>query len=276
MNGSLKKPFSELDPQLRTSLARYIKDCRRRDRGNYHQGKTWVSKTRSLNDYAAHLNLPARDIIREIQNKLEAGKKLNLLDIGVGSGQALLDIIESFEEQEDQFKLTGVGLTATPLKSVPWYAHRVGMIESIPLPPRSFDIILSVRGGLCYTLHSFAALENTLNSLKENGVACLQEGRFLLAQSWFRNFLKSLGYQIQITRWKGLRPVAFKIQSAPRGLLDLSSFSRRYVENLNKEKNLILKWGFDRIRAESPLLQLLENLYGEKMNKDLIPGQVSL
>lgn len=263
-----RKPniFSKLLPELRRHVASFVSECRRRDRGENSLGVPWLSQTRSLNDYCNRLEVSKAYINAFIQSRIKEESKVSVLDIGVGHGEALHDLSSMYG---DLLYLSGVGLTQAifHLKN---YVHRIGLIETLGLGNNIHDLVFSVRGGFSYTLHSFAAIEEVLNSLKEGGVAFLEDSRLLLSKEWFRVYLSAMGFRLEETRYQDAKPVCFKIVKPRQIYLDLSSFKERYVGLLNSYKDVFLVWGFDRIQKNSPVTSLFQSLYSAQHYGDLI------
>ncbi len=258
--------FSTWPLELRAQVAIFIRECRKRDRGEATLEVPWLSQTRNLDEYCNRLEVSKDFIEAFLESRIHQQGEASVLDVGVGKGGALQNLHSRFG---DSIHLEGIGLSFASFK-LENYQHRVGLIEALPLPENYFDLIFSVRGGFAYTLHSFAALENVLNSLRKGGMAFLEDSRLLLTQEWFRDYLKNHHFEVEETRYQEGLPVAFKLIKLSDQKMDFHLLSERYASLINGHEKIFQQWGFDRIRKDSPLNALFQELYSLAHYKDLI------
>ncbi len=259
--------YLKLPTNLRDQLARFILECRGRDLAEESNSKKWLSQSRSLGDYCDRLGILPDYLKAIIELKIFTSGRVRILDVGVGRGEAIRDLTHSFGEAVHS---CGVGLTYRSFSGPKHYRHRVGLFETISLNGEKFDFIFSVRGGFAYALNSFIAIECALNSLETQGMAFLEDSRLLLAQGWFRDYLKNHGFEVFITRYEEGRPDAYQIIRPDPQNLDLNAFSERYFSLLNGRREDFLRWGFDRMGKDSPLNSIYGDLYSAINYGDLL------
>jgi len=260
-----KRPtFQKLLPELRSALADYLKRARRKDRQSPNV-EGWVSQTRGMEEYLFCLGIMLTNLDGWLVKK-SMKSDVQVFEAGIGDfifGRELLQRYGAW------MKVDGLRLTySDKLRDQKNLKQRVGMLESASTQGR-FDLIISARGAFVYSLNSFAAIEEMIRSMKIGAIAYVDDAKLLLPKAWFRNFLKQEGIEIQITRYERGDPYAYRIQNNRKAPLDLSPFSRRYVQALNINSSVILRWGFDRTVRQSPLTAVLSSLYEEERYSDL-------
>lgn len=268
LNSSQRKQsfFKKWSPPLRKQVAAFIRECRKRDRDEACVEVPWLSQSRNLAEYCNRLEVSKDFIEAFLGSRIHSNGQARILDVGVGKGGALSDLSGRFG---DRLLLEGMALSPATFE-LKNYKHHVSLIEAAFLPEIHFDLIFSVRGGFAYTLNSFAAAEVVLNSLKKGGIAFLEDSRLLLSQKWFRDYLSTKGFEIEETRYESGRPVAFKIIQSEGEKLNLKVFRERYDSQVEQKSKVFLEWGFDRIRKESPVSALFQDLYSSRYYIDLI------
>lgn len=264
---SLRRTFDGLLPELRRALSLYVREARRKDRG-LASVKGWNSQSRGPEEYFFCLGIMPSYLEAWISDRIKRGK-LEFLEAGMGRGvfcRALLD------RYRDSLNAVGLRLTySAQLKSLNSLRQKVGLLESLSLEKR-FDLVISARGAFVYSLNSFAALETTLNGLKLGAIAYFDDNKLLMPKAWFRDYLGQQGVEVEVTRYERGVPYAYKLKRNSARGLDLSKFTKRYIEGLNAWSAEILEYGFDRTPKNSPMTALLSSLYEEALYRDLLPG----
>lgn len=263
-----RRTFDGLSPELRGALSRYIHEARLKDRG-VASGKGWVSQSRGPEEYFFCLGIMPSYLEAWISERARQGK-IEFLDAGMGQGvfsRALLD------RYGDLLRVQGLRLTySVSLNGIPGLRQRIGLLESRSLTS-PVDLVVSARGALVYSLNSFAAIETLLNGMKPGAMAYFDDNKLLMPKAWFREFLKGCGVEVEVTRYEGGKPYAYKLKKQGEGPVDLSSFSQRYIEGLNAHAARILEKGFDRTLGGSAMGDILSSLYEEDLYCDLLHGR---
>ena len=143
-------------------------------------------------------------------------------------------------------------------------------MEMLGFASYSMDFIFSVRGGFVYTLNSFRSLENALNSLKVHGIAFLEDATLLLSKEWIVDFLTQRGFSADVARYENGGPASLKIIRDNLEPIDLSRFEKRYLLQIEANKEVFLRWGFDRMKKDTPLDEVFSGLYSKKHYQDLL------
>ncbi|MDL1872470.1 hypothetical protein FBR05_09700 [Deltaproteobacteria bacterium PRO3] len=265
-----KETFDGLKPELRRTLARYLIEARRKDRGQ-SSIKGWRSQSRGIREYFFCLGILPTYLEAWIERRVEVGE-VALFEAGMGRGFFCRELLHRFA---GRLRAEGMRLTFYDgLKEIKGLRQRVGILESF-LPEGNFDLGISARGAFVYSVQSFAAVEVFLNSLRPGSIAYVDDAKLLLPKPWFREYLSGLGIHVEVTRYERGGPYAYKFIKMENLPLDLSSLSRRYVDRLNAESKFILRWGFDRTPAGSPISDLFSSLYEHEHYKDLLPGGIA-
>jgi len=255
-----KPTFRDLSGPLRRQIAKYFRACREKDRESTPPERGWASQSRSLQEYFFRLGIMPTYLEAVMAAKLSASDNLRCLEVGVGKGAAIREWDRRYGAG---IRFDGIALTYSRDRVLPHYRHRVGVIETLRLEEKVYDFVFSVRGGFVYSLESFSASQEVLNSLKAEGMAFLEDGRLLFPQDWFREFLGSRGFEVTVTRFEEGRPQAYKIVRRQEGGLDLSAFSARYLRLIQEREQEFLRWGFDRMNKAAPLDRIFAELYSE-------------
>lgn len=265
-----KETFRLLKPELRKELARYLREARRKDRGQ-SMVKGWSSQSRGLEEYFFCLGILPSYLENWIGKRAATGE-VSVFEAGMGQGIFCRALLDRFRRRlhAEGLRLTYLG----GLKEVSGLRQRVGVLESY-LPEKKFDLVISARGAFVYSVHSFAAVETVLNSLRPGGMAYLDDAKLLLPKTWFREYLLGLGVKVDVTRYERGGPYAYKMIKYSDHPLDLSLLSGRYVDRLNAESKSVLDLGFDRTPKGSPLTAFFSSLYDREHYDDLLPAGIS-
>lgn len=213
-----KKPLPVKEKEKRKKIANQLKKNRAKDRSYKLKPRIelgrWWQKSRGITDYERFLSLSNRkqpSIKQIVKKKLkEKRKKVNVLDVGCGSGVFLSELKKDFKEK---INTEGISLArpltpnqvkklekkpeikkAYPTGSRNFFIKRMekkrkkfhqrikeknikvhtGLAETHSFE-KKFDLIFSVQ---CfrYTIKPMLALKNTLNHLKKGGEAFLDLG----------------------------------------------------------------------------------------------------
>lgn len=257
--------FLSLDRELRTRLAEYVLLCRRRDR-NLEKEVGWLSQSRDLIKYLYCLGIIPSYLKALLDLKTSQKEVVECLEVGVGEAKFIQQLIELYG---NKIRFEGIRLSFSPDIRLPNFRQRIGLMESITLN-KHYDFVFSVRGGFVYSLNSFAAVQEALNALKVGGMAFIEDGKLLLPQEWFRNYLKTKGFEVEITRYNKGLPQSFKFVRREDKDVEFSAFQKRYFEKMMQNREVFLEWGFDRVRENSPLTTLFSSLYSQEHYSDLM------
>lgn len=256
--------FQKLAPELRDALAVYLKRARCKDRQSPDL-EGWVSQSRGLEEYFFCLGvMPSYLDGWLVQRSIK--DDVRVFEAGIGDFVFGRELLQRYGEW---MRTDGLRLTYSErLRAQAGLKQRIGMMESVALHG-PFDLAFSARGAFVYSLNSFAALEGLIGSMKRGGIAYIDDAKLLLPKKWFRDYLRSQGVDIVVTRYEKGGPYAYRLRKKFAGKLDLAAFSGRYLERLSQNSQLIQEWGFDRTVRGSPLTSLLSSLYESEHYSDL-------
>lgn len=264
---SKTKGFENLEPELRGKLAAYFFRCRAKDRVELEAGEGWREQSRSLEEYCRRLGVLKNYLLLRLQIRQEESGRASVLDVGMGTGEALRELRARLGAN---LETAGMRLTFRALPEVGLNRLYIGPVEARRLPEAAFDLVLSCRGGMAYSLNAFSSAEQVLNSLRPGGLALIEDPRLTFAQNWFRHYLQGKGWESEVSRYQEGSPNAYKVVRLSGEPLDLSSFSRRYLDLVKANRQVFLENGFDRLEPDSPLNALFLKIYGREPYADLV------
>ncbi len=198
----MRKLSPYLSKANRLNLARRIKTGRKYDRTHQLVNPTW-ERRRTLSRYS---NLMQINLEEKIMNMIiSKNRKIKILDIGCGKGNALAEVKNKFETSVEThgLRLTGKTeerFTADLLAQGMIDKLHVGSIENY-LFKQKFDLIVSF-AGFHYISNVPLGLEKVCNSLTKKGEAILQIPKSRLRKEWIET-LRKKGFMIEIKSGKG-------------------------------------------------------------------------